>query len=427
MREGSRRAGLVRAWGAGLCLCAGLAQANNGINQIGFGTESALMAGADAAMARDTAALNTNPAGLAHTKGGRVDVYAGAAYFMDAAHGDSLGNDRQVSNRVVPVAGLGLAQRLGGSPVVAAAGVFVQGGAGADFRDLRTPFGNRDDLSSLFGVGKLMAGLSWEVTQTLSLGVAVSRVMAAAEQRIFPQTSSAAPQFFGVAIDDLQASRTAFRLGAQYQVSPTLRLGAVFANRVALPLEDGTARVNLGAVGLGTVTYRNARVGGFGLPREISLGAAWQATETTLLSVKVSRLGWSRALGDSVTQLSDPDNPFAPATIQQVQSVTARDRTMIAVGVKHDLSDRFSAYAGFNHMKQPIDAATLSPTLAIIGEKHLTLGGVSRFGANHQIAAGVEYLFPSKVTYSNPQVPLGSNLTGRMEYLAAHFMYSYLW
>jgi hypothetical protein len=40
------------------------AHATNGINLIGFGAESSLMAGADVAVARDTSALNTNPAGL---------------------------------------------------------------------------------------------------------------------------------------------------------------------------------------------------------------------------------------------------------------------------------------------------------------------------------------------------------------------------
>ena len=39
------------------------AMATKGINIIGFGTESTLMGGADTPVARDTSALNTNPAG----------------------------------------------------------------------------------------------------------------------------------------------------------------------------------------------------------------------------------------------------------------------------------------------------------------------------------------------------------------------------
>ena len=44
---------------AGLLLPAA-AVATNGLNQIGFGTESVGMGGADIAVARDTSALNTN-------------------------------------------------------------------------------------------------------------------------------------------------------------------------------------------------------------------------------------------------------------------------------------------------------------------------------------------------------------------------------
>ena len=38
--------------------------ASNGLNLIGFGAESYIMGGADLAVARDTTAMNTNPAGL---------------------------------------------------------------------------------------------------------------------------------------------------------------------------------------------------------------------------------------------------------------------------------------------------------------------------------------------------------------------------
>jgi hypothetical protein len=60
--------------GIATVFAATLASASNGLNQIGFGTESALMAGADTAVARDTASLNTNPAGLAQIAHRRLDL-----------------------------------------------------------------------------------------------------------------------------------------------------------------------------------------------------------------------------------------------------------------------------------------------------------------------------------------------------------------
>lgn len=59
---------------AALLLLTGQALAANGLNPIGFGAESVGMGGADLAVARDTTAMNTNPAGLAQLPGGRLDL-----------------------------------------------------------------------------------------------------------------------------------------------------------------------------------------------------------------------------------------------------------------------------------------------------------------------------------------------------------------
>jgi hypothetical protein len=52
-----------------------MAFATNGINLIGFETESTLMGGADIAVARDASALNTNPAGLTQIHGQAFDGF----------------------------------------------------------------------------------------------------------------------------------------------------------------------------------------------------------------------------------------------------------------------------------------------------------------------------------------------------------------
>ena len=88
------------------------ALANNGLNLIGFGAESTGMAGADIAVARDTSALNTNPAGLAQIKGRLLDVSAAAAYSLDVGHKDGFGNDVRVANHWIPIGDIGYAQSL---------------------------------------------------------------------------------------------------------------------------------------------------------------------------------------------------------------------------------------------------------------------------------------------------------------------------
>ena len=79
------------------------AVASNGLNLIGYGAESVAMGGADVAVAADTLALNTNPAGIARLGGHALDVHNAVAHALNVSHADSLGNDQSVSNRLVPV------------------------------------------------------------------------------------------------------------------------------------------------------------------------------------------------------------------------------------------------------------------------------------------------------------------------------------
>jgi long-chain fatty acid transport protein len=65
--------------------------ATNGLNQIGFGTESVGMGGADIAVARDTSALNTNPAGLSQIKNNLIDLNGAIVYTKNIKHKDQFG------------------------------------------------------------------------------------------------------------------------------------------------------------------------------------------------------------------------------------------------------------------------------------------------------------------------------------------------
>lgn len=161
--------------------------ATNGINLIGYGAESTLMGGADTAVARDTSALNTNPAGLAQIKGKLFDVYGSLLRTTDLAHKDAL-NDQQADNRYVLLAGGGYAQQLESVPCTAGIGFFSQGGAGAVYKHIKTPFGTDDEMSSLFGIAKVTPGLGCQVTDNLSIGGSISLIYASIEQNFFYDT-----------------------------------------------------------------------------------------------------------------------------------------------------------------------------------------------------------------------------------------------
>ena len=246
--------------------------ASNGLNLIGFGAESIGMGGADLAVARDTSALNTNPAGLTQIKDRLLNNTAAIIYARDVSHQDGFGNDEQVANNPMGLASFGYADRIAESPLVWGIGLFAQGGAGVDYEDINTPFDTRDDLSSLLRIAKLSSGLAWAVSDALSLGATLELVYADLNQEVFPNTSfvsSTNPDdaFFGYKLEDMSDITPSLRVGMRYRLNERLSLGMAYAPKTELVLDGGTMNVDMSAIGLGKVHYRDVRAKGIDQPQ----------------------------------------------------------------------------------------------------------------------------------------------------------------
>ncbi len=418
----------------GLALLAALwtapAAANNGLNLIGFGTESVGMGGADIAVARDTTALNTNPAGITQLRGASLDAFLEVANSRQR-HGDAFGNDRGATNEYIGLGGFGWVQPIAGTDLVAGVGLFGQGGAGFVYRGLNTAFGTQDSTALVFGIGRLTPTLAWRASEQLSFGVSVPLTLAVAKQEFFPGTSvfsgDLATSFFGLRVESLGARRASVRVGALYQASADLSLALVYGSRTPLPLKGGEADVNLTALGLGSVHYRDVRFTGFALPEELGVGLAWQATPRTLWAVELTRLAWSRALRSATLSARDPATPGAPATLALRQALDWRDQTVYAVGMAHDLNARWRLYGGLNYAANPVPGRTTSPLLAPIGEWHATAGARWRAAPGWDWSGTLELLKPKTVNYTNPDLPFGPDARARSHYLALHVMLGRRW
>ena len=416
-------------------LCAAVstsASATNGLNLIGFGTESALMGGADVAVARDTTALNTNPAGLARIGARAFDGFGAVAYGMDVRHLDTFGNDTSVSNRLIPIGGFGYAQRIAGTALTAGIGLFAQGGAGNIYENMATAFGTRDDLTGIFRIARLSPGLAWQATDRLALGVSVPITYADARQKVFPGTSffnaaNPAASFFGFELKGAQTLKTGLKLGAQYRASDAVMLGATYTHKTSLPLSDGTLIANMSAIGLGRVTYRNARVDGLGLPREFGLGIAWEPRAGVLLSFKYAWLNWASSLQTSTLTATAPDNPLAPPVLSSSSANNWNNQNVFAIGAAIDLSPGARMYLGYNYGRSPIPLQNLNPLLAAIGEHHFTGGFMHRLGTEWSLAYGIEYQRSANPVYTNPALPFGPNAQERSNFPAFDLMLSRRW
>lgn len=392
------------------------AYATNGFNLIGFGAESTLMGGADVAVARDTSALNTNPAGLTQIKGQALDVFGSILRTIDLAHKDQFGNNESASNQYTLLGGGGYARSLESLPCTAGIGLFAQGGAGGVFNSLKTFAGTKDTFSSLFGIAKVTPGMGCQVTDNLSLGASLAIVYASLDEEVFKHTPG------GFDLQDASALNVGFKLGAQYRVSPNLTLGAAYTEKTDLPLSGDYFKV-------GNVTYRDVSIHGFALPREIAFGAAFKPNENWLLSLKLNWINWADALGTSTLRVSNPDNPLAPASLPpQSATMDWKNQWVIATGLAYTLDDKTTLYAGYNYGQNPIPKKHTTPQLAGILEHHITLGAAYRWSPEWTFTGGLEYDPRVKVNYTNSDLPIfGSDAQLRNEALFLHFMVSRRW
>ena len=415
-----------------LLLAATEVSANNGLLFVGFGSESLNMGGADIAVARDTTALNTNPAGLAQLKRGALDAYGTLTYAVDVGHKDSVGNDIGVSNRLTPTMGIGYGQRLEGTKLTWGAGFFVQSGAGNKFENLATNAGTRDELSTRLAIFKLGPGVAYEVSDRLRIGGTLAAVFGTLEQKLFPGTSLLAPApFFGIDAEGLKATGVSARVGLQYLASDRLTLAAVYSPKTKLDFKDGTLKSNQSAAGLGVVTYRDARIEGFALPQELSFGTAWKSEgERLLVSTKFAWLNWNDALNQQSIIASDPSGPAAVSSISRDSPLNWKDQYVFALGLAYKTDIGTTIYGGFNLANNPVPRETLTPLLSpAIARKHLTAGFSHPLEGGYKLSGGILYVFPEKVTYTNPSLQplLGANSEERISYIGINAMLSKSW
>lgn len=404
------------------CLCPS-AFATNGINLIGYGAESTLLGGSDIATISDTGALNTNPAGLTNIPQRQLDIYSSILRTTDLSHDDNL-NNQHADNRFTLLNGGGYAQSLtiADTSCVWGVGLFVQGGAGGMYKHVKIPFGE-GKMSSMFGIAKISPGIGCQVTDKLAIGISTSLIYADIEQKFFFHTSN--PFFSGFENKGARAIKTGFKLGLQYQLNKSWRLGLAYTDKTALPLTNGDAKFNMTGNGLGVVKYKSVDIKGLALPREIAIGLGYSPNDRLQITGKVHWLNWNKAINNVVTTAKRPSNGLAPSKIVQVTDQDWHNQWVYALGAKYRYTDKVTLYTGFNHGKNPIPEKNGSPLLAGFLEDHLTLGFSYKLNNQWTLTSGIEYLFPADVEYDSPL--FGNNTEARNEGFFLHFMLSKRW
>src|SRR5205807_1821853 len=124
------------------------------------------------------------------------------------------------------------------------------------------------------------------------LGLGGGLYFARLDQKAFPGTSALNPldpahPFFGTYLRRAMSLSGGARLGIQYRANDRLTLGAVYNNKVDLPLVGHHLIANESAIGLGNVTYHDVRIKGLAEPQELGAGIAYRWTDRLLFAFDV--------------------------------------------------------------------------------------------------------------------------------------------
>lgn len=435
---------------AGLALLVAMpVGASNGMNMIGYGAESVSMGGADLATTASPCSMNINPAGIAQLDRPQLE-FGFSPMNPSLEHLDAMGNRATDQLQRYPVPFIGYTQPV--RNLTFGVGLFVQGGMGAEYRDLSTPFSAMagsgqlppgffdgdliplgDDTKTKIAHAKLTPTIAWRIRPGWTLGASLNVSQVEADMKLFPETSvmadldgsgtigdSPADAFFGMQLQNASATGLGFKLGMQYERG-ALSVAGAYTSKTDLDLDGGTLAMNMTSIGLGKVAY-DAKMVDFGWPQQVGIGAAYRFSERVLFAADVDWIDWSDAIDMLAIEIENPNLPMAPPSRRIPFEMGWDNQWVWAVGAAFEPAEDWVVRAGYNHGDTPVPAATLRPLFPAIAEDHLTAGfGVTKRSWTFDLA--LEYV-PETSLINNSNGPTNVFGPGSQESLSqfvAHF------
>jgi long-chain fatty acid transport protein len=422
--------GLMLAWAAPVW-------ATNGMYLIGYGPEAIGRGGANLAISDRTLAINFNPAGIAQLQGNHlsasVSLLAPSLSFSNGLNPGGI----DAEDRYFPLPAVTYVRAGKETPWSWGVGFVAQGGLGATFDGLNTPFGTRDQTYTQVRYGTITPTVAYAFDEDMAVGLSLNLGYADAAFRFFPDTSffnAAAPQFSfpGVKMEDAAGLQTSARLGWWWRAHPKLSFGAVYQTETDSDFDGGELSVNYtGFPFIGQRVHYDAEMDGFTFAAQAGVGVAYRPTSQWVLALDVKRYFWDSAIDTILVTGTNPDVPL-PAPFDRVQLPFVfdwEDQWVFAVGADYRLNDLVTLRGGYNYGENPVPDVTLTPLFPATVEHHLTFG-VSWLRGSRVYELALEHAFNSSQTNDNldPNVnPFGPGATVDHEQWTLSFGVSLAW
>lgn len=202
------------------------------------------------------------------------------------------------------------------------------------------------------------------------------------------------------------------RIGWTGKIAPTVTLGATWQSKISMGKFD-------------TYSGLFADQGGFDIPMNWGLGAAWQATPNLLLTADYERIYYSQV--NSVGNSSRvpgcmPAFPAGPGTGAACLGASSdsigfgwSDISVFKLGAEYRINSAWLVRAGYNYSQNPIGSQDVTFNILAPGvvQNHLTLGFTWTLAGGSELTGMYFHAFNNSVSgpASNPYFPVGGTET----------------
>jgi len=192
------------------------------------------------------------------------------------------------------------------------------------------------------------------------------------------------PGRLNIDADNVRNLALGFNLGARYQVTDDISVGAMYRSPLRTTLE-GDATWTGQVVGGKHVNSSEATID---LPQQVTVGFNWEnfLVEKLQLGMSLSWIGWSCMEGFSL----DVYNPMTGVNERQDTDLNWRDTVRAGLGFGYEITENWEALIGYVFDKDPSsDSVDNAHTMLPPGDRHI----ISFGGAWHTVTRNWEISF----------------------------------
>lgn len=387
---------------------AGSAFATNGYFAHGYGIKSKGMGGVGIAFSQDSLAAATNPAGMVLV-GDRIDF--GAEVFNPNREANVNGAATYESGKeyfLIPEFGY---NRMIKPDLSVGVAVFGNGGMNTEYAPI--PQFNVAGLKT--GVDLMQLFISPTVSKKINENHAVGASLNLAYQRFkaygisnFAGVSGSAANLSDNGYDDSYG--LGIRLGWTGKLSPMVTMGATYQSKTKMSKFDKYSGLF-------------AEQGDFDIPENYGLGIAIQATPKTTVAFDAVRINYS--------DINSIANNISTLGVNLLGASNApgfgwKDQNVYKIGVSHEVSDKLTVRAGYNHGSGVIPNTEVAFNILAPAtvENHLTLGATWKLQNGAELSGYFMHAFSESITGATPQLGGGSS-TIKMDQNAVGIAYGW--